>query len=95
MEQPINEIVEHLSISYQQMARVLEAERDIVVRMAQVVHALPDHKPDFQGIAGLIENSQNVSKSVVSYLNSLADLQETIADNMSHVMKEMDGEAEE
>ncbi|GGF98819.1 nucleoside-diphosphate sugar epimerase [Paenibacillus abyssi] len=95
MQHLVNEIVEHLSKSHQQLARVLEAERHVVVRMANNVHALPDHNPDFNGVAGLLENSQFVTKSIVGYLNSLAELEEAIADNLSHIIRELDHDEEE
>ncbi|MBD2848195.1 nucleoside-diphosphate sugar epimerase [Paenibacillus sp. IB182496] len=94
MQQPITDIVEHLSASHREMARVLEAKRHVAVRLAEGVHALPDENPAFEGMPVLIENAKLVTKSIVGYLNSLADLEETIADHLSHVFKEIDGQEE-
>ncbi|WP_028562164.1 hypothetical protein [Paenibacillus pinihumi] len=95
MQRKVDEIIEHLSNSHQQLARVLEAKRHVAVRMSQIVHDIPDQHPELDGFDGLVDSAQVVSKSVVSYLNSLADLQETIADNLSHVMKELASQEEE
>lgn len=94
MQQKITEIISHISNSHQQMARVIDAKRQVAVRMAQIIHSLPDQHPEFEGISGLIENSAVVTKNIVSYLNSIADFQDAIADNLEYVMKEL-GENEE
>ncbi|GGD49857.1 nucleoside-diphosphate sugar epimerase [Paenibacillus nasutitermitis] len=95
MQHIVTEIIEHMSRSHEQIARVMEAERHVAVRMAQIVHALPDHHPDFGGVSKLMEQSQSVSKSLVSYLNSIAELQEMMAVTLTAVMKELAGEDEE
>ncbi len=89
MHELLTEIVVHLSRSHQQMARILDAKRQVTVRMAQLVQALPDLHPQLNGLDGLLDSSGNVTKSVVSYLNSLADLQEAVAESMTHVVKAM------
>ncbi|RUT29150.1 nucleoside-diphosphate sugar epimerase [Paenibacillus zeisoli] len=95
MEQKITDLIVHMSHSHQQMARVIDAERQVAVRMAQIVHDLPDSEPSFDGIDGLMENAGRVNKNVVSYLNALADLQEALAENLGLVIKEMNAEDEE
>ncbi|GBF78205.1 hypothetical protein PA598K_06816 [Paenibacillus sp. 598K] len=91
MEHMVDRVIGHLSASHRHLARILDAERHVAVRMGEVVHALPDHNPAFEGIPALLENSQLITKSMVGYLNTLADLEETLADHLSHVMKELDG----
>ncbi|NWL88829.1 MULTISPECIES: nucleoside-diphosphate sugar epimerase [unclassified Paenibacillus] len=95
MEEKITEIIVHLSHSHQQMARVMDAERQVVVRMAQIVHAIPDAEPGFEGVPGLIENTGRINKSVISYLNAIADLQEAMAENLGFVLKELRSQDEE
>ncbi|TYP69846.1 nucleoside-diphosphate sugar epimerase [Paenibacillus methanolicus] len=90
MDHIVTEMIEHISRSHEHMARVLEAKRHVAVRMAQMVHALPDSHPDFGGMEGLMESSQAVTQSVVSYLNSIAELQETIATTVGSIMKEIE-----
>jgi hypothetical protein len=89
MQELMTEIVVHLSRSHQQMARILDAKRQVTVRMAHMVQAIPDEHPQLNGLNGLLVSSSNVTKSVIAYLNSLADLQEAVADNMSYVIKAM------
>ncbi|TYA10885.1 nucleoside-diphosphate sugar epimerase [Paenibacillus faecis] len=95
MEQKISEIIVHMSNSHQQMARIIDAEREVAVRMAQIVHAIPDGESVFEGTPGLLENTGRVNKSVISYLNAIADLQEAMAENLGLVLKETRGQEEE
>lgn len=95
MEEKITEIIVHMSHSHQQMARVMDAERQVVVRLAQIVHAIPDTEPGFDGVSGLIENTGRINKSVISYLNAIADLQEAMAENLGFVLKELRSQDEE
>ncbi|WP_219838449.1 nucleoside-diphosphate sugar epimerase [Paenibacillus sp. R14(2021)] len=95
MQHIVTEMVEHMSHSHEQMARVLEAKRHVAVRMAQLVHALPDQHPGFGGFDKLMDNSQAVTKNVVAYLNSIAELQESLAMTISAVMREFANEDEE
>ncbi|MET3850784.1 phosphopantetheinyl transferase [Paenibacillus sp. OAE614] len=58
MQSKIDEMLTHMSHSKQQMARVLDAERQVAVRMAQIIHDLPDEHPEFDGVSGLIDKFQ-------------------------------------
>lgn len=87
MEKLSTEILVHLSHSHQQLARTLEAKRHVVMRMAELVHSLPDVQPQLNGLDGLLEQSSQVTKSVIAYLVSLADLEEALADSLSSVLK--------
>lgn len=95
MEQKITDIIVHMAHSHQQMVRVLDAERQVAVRMAQIVQAIPDAGPAFEGTSGMMENTGRINKSVISYLNAIADLQEAMAENLGFVMKELKGHDEE
>jgi hypothetical protein len=95
MQELLTEIVIHISRSHQQIARILDAKRQVTVRMAQMVQALPDEHPQLNGLDGLLDSSSNVNKSVISYLNSLADLQEAVADSMTHMVKAIGGSSDE
>ena len=94
MQNRITEMIVHMSNSHLHMATVIDAKRHVAVRMSQLIHALPDQHPNFEGVSGLIESSGMVTKSLVSYLNTIADLQEAMAENLTHVMKEI-GERQE
>lgn len=87
MQELMNEIVVHLSHSHQQMARILDAKRQIAVRMAQMVSMLPDEHPQLNGLEGLLDSSSQVTKSVIAYVNSLADLEEAMADSLTQIVK--------
>lgn len=95
MKHLVNEMIEHMSSSHQHLARVLEAKRHVAVRMAQIVHSLPDQHPEFDGLGGLMDNAHRVTKNVINYLRSIAELQEMMADNLSHIFRELDGNEEE
>jgi hypothetical protein len=87
MQELLTEMIVHMAHSHQQMARILDAKRKVTVRMAQLVDVLPDAHPHFNGLEGLLDNTFNVTKSVVTYLNSLADLEEAVADSLTNVVK--------
>lgn len=95
MQTKIDAMLTHLSHSQQQMARILDAERHVAVHMAQLIHDLPDTNPEFEGIESLIENSGQINKSIISYMESLADLQEALAENLNHVVRELAHHEEE
>jgi len=96
MEKRTTEILTHLSHSHQQLARTLEAKRQIIMRMAELVNGLPDVHPQLDGPDGLFDQSSQVTKSVIAYLSSLADLEEALADSMSSVLQAADkAEADE
>jgi hypothetical protein len=79
-----------MATSQQEMAKILEAKRHIAVRMAQLVQDIPEQNPSFDSIEELTENSLNMTKNIATYLNSLADLEDALADNLAIVMKEVD-----
>ncbi|MBE9916001.1 nucleoside-diphosphate sugar epimerase [Paenibacillus donghaensis] len=89
MQNKIDEIIIHMSHSHQQMARVLEAERHMAVRMSQIIHDLPDSDPEFDGVSGIIESSGQINKNIVAYLGGIADLEEALAETLNHVVKEL------
>ncbi|BCG60682.1 MULTISPECIES: nucleoside-diphosphate sugar epimerase [Paenibacillus] len=95
MQNQITNILQHMAHSHEQMARILDAERHVAVRMAQIVHDLPDAEPDFGGTSGIIESAGQVNKNIISYLNAFADLQEAIAEQVGKVIKELIGQEEE
>jgi len=55
--------------------------------MAQLIDGLPNEHPHLGGLNGLVESSSDVTKSVISFLNGLADLEEAVADSLTHVLK--------
>jgi methyl-accepting chemotaxis protein len=90
MHRQVTEIIKHMAASQQEIAKILEAKRHIAVRMAQLVHHIPERNPSFEDIDTLKEHSMNMTKNISAYLNSLADLADALADNLSFVMKEVD-----
>ncbi|MBJ8191103.1 nucleoside-diphosphate sugar epimerase, partial [Bacillus cereus] len=55
MHNELDDLLIHISHSQQQMSRLLDAERQVVVRMAQIIHELPDEEPRFDGIPGILD----------------------------------------
>lgn len=90
MEKKINDMLEHLSYSQQQIARIFEAQRHASVRMTQIIHSLPNLQPqsseETKSSGGQVEQ---VNGSIVAYLNAMADLQQTTADSLEVAMKEL------
>jgi hypothetical protein len=95
VEKIMTDIVHQLSLSHLQMARILDAKRQVTVRMAELVTGIPDAHPGFGGLEGLIQSSGELTKSVIAYVNSLADLEEAVADSLTNVVKAAQGGADE
>lgn len=95
MQRTEDAVLNHISHSCRQLARILEAKRHVATQMANNVHAIPDRNPQFDTIPELLYHSQLIGKSIGGYLHSLADLEENIADHISIVFKELDVPEEE
>jgi hypothetical protein len=89
MERKITTIISHIMNSQQQMAKILESERYIVDHIARIVNVIPDRQPSFSTTDAIVKNASEVTKNVSSYLTSLADFEEAVADNLTAVMKEL------
>lgn len=94
MEHQVTSIIGHIAESHVEMAKILEVNRDIVVHMVEMISAIPDNQ-SFDGLETVSKNSMLITGSITSYLNGIADLEEAIAENLSHVMKELIGTDEE
>ena len=88
MEEHVNNIIHYLSQSHVEMARLMEEQRHIAVHMCQLIQFIPDHPP-FQTVEGIGKHSIALTESVIEYLNGIADLEEAIAEDLGHVMKEI------
>lgn len=95
MQKILTDIVVHLSQSHQQLARVLEAKRQVAERMAELVRGIPDFQPELNGPEGWMESSIQVTKSITAYLNGLAELEESAGDSLTNVVRAMRTETEE
>lgn len=89
MDNLVSSIIGHMAHSHQQLARIMQAKKEVAVNMARVIDAIPDTHHSFADVETVAEQSSGVTKSVCSYLNSLAALEESLADNLDDVMKEM------
>jgi predicted aldo/keto reductase-like oxidoreductase len=93
MQPSITSLIEHMSQSHTQMARVLESERAVAVRMAQLIQTIPNTPQ--ADMAEILQNSLDVTKMVVDYLTNIADLQESLAVMIETMMNEVTVTAEE
>lgn len=89
MDQHVTSTIEHMANSHQEMARILEAKRDMVVHLANLITEIPDVDISFRGLDEVSKNSLLITENITSYLVSLAEFEEAIAENLSHVMKEL------
>lgn len=88
MDHQIDSAIHHMATSHQQIARILEAKRQSAANASQLVQAIPDdHR--FEGFEELVKNAGMVTQSVTAYLNSIAELEEAVASNLEHVMKQL------
>ncbi len=89
MEHQVTSTIEHMANSHQEMARILEAKRDMVVHIANLITEIPDVEISFKGLEGVSKNSMLITENITAYLIGLAEFEEAIAENLSHVMKEL------
>jgi hypothetical protein len=89
VQDQVTSIIGHMSKSHMEIARILEAKRQNIVNTAHVIGALPNANLQFDGALTIGSNAIDISKSVTLYLNSLAELEEAIADNLELVIKEL------
>ncbi|WP_438448235.1 nucleoside-diphosphate sugar epimerase [Gorillibacterium sp. sgz5001074] len=97
MEHHITQIVHHMAKSQRELARILEAKRDMVVHAARLTNSIPNEAPvtteaDLKETA---EQSLAVNKNLVSYLNALASLEEALSDNLGIVVRELNANGDE
>jgi len=95
MDEQITSIIGHMSNSHAELANLLEVKRDMVVHMARMVLAIPDTPAAFGGVDTITENSVAITEIITGYLNRLAELEEALAENLTHVMRELHREDEE
>lgn len=95
MEDQITNIIVHMTKSHQEMAKIIEAKRRITVRVSQMIHAMPDRNLSFNDNKEVADHSLKVIKNITSYLNSLADLEDALAENLTHVVAELSENQEE
>ncbi|WP_245596229.1 nucleoside-diphosphate sugar epimerase [Paenibacillus taiwanensis] len=95
VHQAVNETIQHLSHTQQQLARVLDAERHVAVRNAQAVHVMPDTQVLLEGAKGIKEQSMALSRNLIAYLNGIADLEHALTDQLEQIMIELQNENEQ
>lgn len=95
MEETVAAAIHRMAKSHEELAKIIESKRHIVVHATQLIHVLPDWNPRQSGIDPIVDHSLQLAKSVTSFLNGLAELEEAIADNLELFMKELREESEE
>lgn len=81
--------------SHLELARILEAERQVSTHVSRVVHAIPDQPDGFGTGEGAVELSLELTKGIAAYLSSLGDLTEAVADHLEIAMAEIREASEE
>ncbi|MNP62495.1 hypothetical protein D3C76_1577840 [compost metagenome] len=84
-----------MSKSHRELARIIQAEKDIVFQMSQLIAAIPDRHDSVAGTESAAENAAEIAKSITMYLSSLADLEEAIAQNLTYIVPELSPNQEE
>lgn len=87
MQKQLTQIIEHMANSQTEMAKILESQRHIIYHAARIIDDIPHDNPSFGDTDTLTDNALNVTKSMAAYLNSLADLEDILADNLMLVLK--------
>jgi hypothetical protein len=84
----VTNIIRHLAGSHVEMAKIMEEKRHIAVHLSQLIQHIPDH-PAFKSVEQTSKNALDITESLTAYLNSIADLEEAMAENLTFVIKEM------
>lgn len=87
MENQIDQMILHMAKSQRELARILKAERELTAHAAGLMQSIPETHTAASGLESVRKQSEKTSKSIASYLNGLADLEEALADNLRPVMK--------
>jgi methyl-accepting chemotaxis protein len=95
LQNQITEMIYHMANSQEEMADIIEAKRHVIVHLSLLNHQISHVDPNFGEIQSLMKHSLLVTKSITSYLNSLAELEDAMTENLSCLMKEMEEEAGE
>lgn len=94
MYHQVSSIIDHMAKSQEEIAKMIAQERHASVHLAQLVQNIPDH-PDFREAQELERLSVLLAENITAYLNSIAEFAESLAENLSLVIKELGGEEEE
>ncbi len=97
MEQQISEIIEHMAKSHEELARALEAGRDMAVHLSYLIEVIPDagmNMPD-TGREAITGHAVSIAADVTTYLGTIAELQDALAENLSPVLQELKGDSSE
>lgn len=95
MQTKITELIAHMANSHAEMAKIIEGSRHISVQMAGLINEIPDSQMNFPGVESLTGYSMDLCRSVTSYLNGLAEMEEAIADHLGCIMKELHPSSDE
>lgn len=80
-------MIHHLSQSYAQLARILEANKQAAVRASELICGISDANAGLGGTEGVLDGASQVTKSVIAYLNGLAELEDSLAGSLLNIVK--------
>lgn len=89
MEKQIEFTLAAMAKSQEQLARSIAAESAVVMRMASLLRAVPVEAMRLGTKEPYTEATQTTAKQISSYLHALADLEDSLADNLKAVVKEL------
>ncbi len=89
MQENMTRIIHHMARSKHRLADIFETERRVVKQMSSMIGHLPAVDPSFGDLESLIEHAMDLNRSVTTYLNGLAGLEEALADNLALIVKEL------
>lgn len=88
MEEYVTRTLAHMAESQQHLERILRAKRDVVVHLSDLITVLPDVDVSFCNKDDMYEQCSDLTTNLVSYLNSIGEFEEALAENLSIVVKE-------
>jgi hypothetical protein len=90
MEQYIESKLHAMAKAQEQLARLVAAESRMVLHMAGLAREIPgEAQPFVGGSAEFPRTAKLMTKQLSAYLQTVAELEEALADNLSLAVKEL------
>lgn len=92
----MSEMLENMAQSHDELSRILHSTREIAIHLAvQLVKGKATVRSTFASHNETISRSLDIAVNVTSYLNSIGDLQEALAENLEPIIEGLQDHSEE
>ena len=89
MQQLIEESLEAMVVSHEQLARTLEAQKAVVTRMARMIRRVQPAELAMMEGEPYTDAEYAVAREISSYIGALAELEHALVDHVKFAVKEL------